>query len=529
MHASLLSSDKIKTESCVKKKLFGVELCEGGPPASIEAQFQQPVIPQSITVKSESSSHKNLYSVVSPNISFSSYTHSNRSSIVHSPEVVEGRLKDLGSSRYVLRPEASTQNHICLEAKESWVGSSQLNAFGHLNGISDSSSMSAQRVPRNEYKDLNFILNSKSEVSGNDTGKHDSQGGLSWLKAMASSKRSSESFVQDSSSATRALDAEQWRIEAGECSSNRKILGFPISDKQQPLISHHSAAADEAADCVIVSEVQEQHKVEGPRNQIDLNLCLEEDEVEEKPQSSLSSSKTNSKVVFEIDLEAPPINIEDTDITPEAESVQNQLEELVKVAAEALVTISSSNTHQTALHQPEPPPTETLQWFAEIITSYKEVTIQPTEHQLDYFELMTLNLTETELETYHYTPQEIPLSPKIDDQSTKRPRRGQARRRKDFQRDVLPSVASLSKTEVTDDLQTIEGLIRATGGSWQSSLALKNAGRGKGRRRSSPGTCTPKCSREAAAEEVNLIRWGKRTRRPPRQRCSVSNPVLVIK
>ncbi|KAH7554528.1 hypothetical protein ACOSQ2_028314 [Xanthoceras sorbifolium] len=686
--ATSLLSHKIKTESHVKKKIFGVEICERTPDASVEASctlLQHSFIPQSNTANSESSSisHKKLCSGLSKNISVhgnpssSSFPQSNKSSVtlMHSPQVIQEKLLVNSNSRYgpSIKAEGSNQNDLCLssqlESKESWVCYSS-NAFGHRNGISDSSSASeqiAQYAPKNNFKDVGSMMDAKfaeekasalapkryqTEAisdSVNGTRKQHPQGGLPWLKVVPSRnghsseerqgssqmnlnslhnysqhlvdktemirKSSFQSSVQDSLSATCALDAEQWRTEVGECSSNRKILGFSISEKSlmskdlpspsTPSKPSCCTTAVDGADSVKVGlldtkdqdavspKLGEQLKVEGltgkgfinhhgvSRNHIDLNLCFVEEGFEEKAQSSHSSSKTNLKVAFEIDLEAPVV-IEEMDITPGAESLDGQpeepvhmlqdesrklREELIKVAAEALVAISSSSVHlqvDADFHQSETSPSESLHWFAEIVSSYKgdvenesgsvsmnHDSVRPGDsfhdHGMDYFEFMTLNLTETKVEEYRYEPQVLD-SPSNENTLTRRPRRGQARRgrqRKDFQRDVLPTVASLSKNEVTDDLQTIEGLIRATGGTWQSSLALKKGGRGgggKGRRRSegsdSPANVTatypppqvqpPKC-REAALEETSLIGWGKRTRRPPRQRCSINNPPLTIK
>lgn len=61
-----------------------------------------------------------------------------------------------------------------------------------------------------------------------------------------------------------------------------------------------------------------------------------------------------------------------------------------------------------------------------------------------------------------------------------RPRRGQARKprqRRDFQRDILPSIASLSRHEVTVDLQTIGGLMRASGRPWQMAVSRRRSKR----------------------------------------------------
>ncbi|KAK2655833.1 hypothetical protein Ddye_008885 [Dipteronia dyeriana] len=467
------------------KKIFGVEICERSPGASVEASGSLVQHPFS-TLNSELSasiSHKNLYSALNQNIStvqgnpsFSSFAQSNK--LVNSNSCIKA---DLCHSSW-------------LESKES------SNAF---NGISDSSSASEHFAqasalgPKRYQTEPQGVLPS---CNGNSSKERQGLNSLHNLfdKTEIIRKRSSPSFVQDS---LCALDAE-----VGECSSNRKILGFSISEK--PFISKDSAAAVDTKGQHALPLDSEQHKAGkgvSRNHHIDLNLCF----VEEKAQSSN----------LEIDFEAPVV-VEEMDVTPGAEVVvqdeecRKPQEELIKVAAEALVAISSSC------------PSEPLHWFAELISSYKgNVENESGDHGMDYLELMTLNLSETNVEEYHYEPQpQVLESPKNDyTLLTRRPRRGQARRgrqRKNFQRDILPTVASLSKNEVTDDLQTIQGLIRATGGTWQSSLSLKNAGRGKGRRANVKTTSPPKC-RDAALEETSLIGWGKRTRRPPRQRFSV--------
>ncbi|XP_031286627.1 uncharacterized protein LOC116145325 [Pistacia vera] len=612
------------------------------------------------------------------------------------------------------RAEALYQNDLCfgsqLESKESWVCHSS-NGFGHPNGISDSSSASehfAERGPRNNFRDLGSIMDAKfteekkadavspnsyqnetitqpAIVSINGTRKQNPHGGLPWLKAVPSCngnsseerqgssqmngdslqncsqqffdktemmrKSSLQTFVQDSLSATCALDAEHWKTEVGECSSNRKILGFSIFEKpykskdlatpSRPSKPSYLATVDGTkANDPTSHEFGEQHKVDGlmekglvnhsadSRHHIDLNLCVVEEEVEELAQPTLSSSRSSRKIALEIDLEAPAVETE-MDLPPGFEHfkssklhfdsskppgfehfnsskppgfehfnsktpgvelldgkppgfehfdskvkgpvnllqvVSKELHEgLKQVAAEALVAISSSCVPHQAdsySHDSGDSLSDPLDWFADIASGYKgdvqnEVgsvsmdreSVNP-EHSfpngMDYFELMTLNLTETKVEECCYEPQVFENS-KTENIMLKRPRRGQARRgrqRKDFQRDVLPTLASLLKNEVTEDLQTIEGLIKATGGTWQSSLALKNAARnggGKRRRRSGgsdsppnvptscpPQTEPPKC-REVAFEEASLLGWGKRTRRPPRQRYPIGSPPLSIK
>ncbi|KAK9924994.1 hypothetical protein M0R45_033335 [Rubus argutus] len=96
---------------------------------------------------------------------------------------------------------------------------------------------------------------------------------------------------------------------------------------------------------------------------------------------------------------------------------------------------------------------------------------------MDHFEYMALNLVETKLEQCCNVPSD---NPKQDVAWSKRPQKGQTRRgrqQKDFSRDVLPSLACLLRNEVTEDLKTFEGSIRASGGSLQSGLAQRNAGK----------------------------------------------------
>ncbi|XP_044504565.1 uncharacterized protein LOC123224882 [Mangifera indica] len=642
------------------------------------------------------SSWKKLYPGSSHNVMtvqghplVSTFTQSSKSlvTLMHSPDPVGHKLGVSSSSRSVsnTRAEASYQNELCfgsqLESKESWVCRSS-NGFGHPNVISDSSSASehfAQHGPRNNLRDLGSMMDAKfteekkadavspnsyqndsvTYVSINGTKKQNQHGELPWLKAVPSCngnssqmnvdssqnyshqfvdktemmrKSSLQTFVQDSLSATCALDAEHWKTEVGECSSNRKIPRFshfekPYKSKDlatpiSPLKPSHLVAVDGMkANDPTSPEYGKQHKVEDQmekglvnhsadsRHHIDLNLSVVDEEVEELAQPTLFSSRSSQKIALEIDLEVPAVGNE-MEIDLEAPAVGNEMElppgfehykssrlhvdsskppgfensdgkvqgpvnllqdvskelyeGLRQVAAEALVAISSAcvpHHDDSCSQESDDFPGDPLHWFADIVSAYKgdvqnevgSVSVDQEsvlEHTfpigMDYFELMTLKLTETKVEQCSYEP-EVFENSKTENLMPKRPRRGQARRgrqRKDFQRDVLPALASLLKNEVTEDLQTIEGLIKATGGNWKSSLALKNAvknGGGKRKRRSvgsdsppnDPAACLPqielpKCS-EVALEERNLLGWGKRTRRPPRQRYPVGSPPLSIK
>lgn len=313
----------------------------------------------------------------------------------------------------------------------------------------------------------------------------------------------------------------------------------------------------------------------GFRHQIDLNLSL----FEEAP-SRPCSPTSNVKMAAGIDLEVPFILETEQGISPAGESTGIELqrssesweddfgephERLIQIAAETIIYISSSRMHNLlddgTCHPSEAPQKDPLHWFAEVISSYKGdaenqvgavlMGKNGASHKdsfpdkIDYFEFMTLRFTETNVDEYYCKPQ-ASEDQKVEEKLQRRPRRGQARRgrqRKDFQRDVLPGLVSLSRHEVTDDLQVIEGMIRATGGTWQSSFTKRNAaknGSGRGRRRSGSIARTPTVSavcpppvqqsifKEAGLEEQSLTGWGKRTRRPPRYRY-INNPALLSK
>uniref|UniRef100_A0A2P2KTU0 Uncharacterized protein n=1 Tax=Rhizophora mucronata TaxID=61149 RepID=A0A2P2KTU0_RHIMU len=423
--------------------------------------------------------------------------------------------------------------------------------------------------------------------------------------------------IQDSLSMSNAHDAGDKRIEVGDCSSKSKILGVPIlvkpilkdipsanfpskpnlfDSKTNVTASRKSGTLDtdlnyepmlsESGMDSGITQNTDNHITglravdcnDNARSQIDLNVNVTEEEAELA--QSLPVAKLKNAV--EIDLEVPVVIETEIDCTsggklPESkvrlplDLLKNEStdfeEGLIKHAAEALVAISSSSVHDfvdnatnlqfgCALN-------DSLQWFAEIITSHKfemendmgSVTVVDEDGTgqdnampkgMDFFEYMTLSLRETKVEECHYEPQALENA-KHETALLKRPRRVQARRgrqHKDFQRDVLPGLASLSRSHVTEDLQTIEGLIRATGGAWQSALLQRNSPKnkgGRGRKRSRSSATPPRVTKisphppqqlecgELGLEEVSkLAGWGKRTRRPPRQRCPINHHIVAV-
>ncbi|OWM75910.1 hypothetical protein CDL15_Pgr009554 [Punica granatum] len=415
-------------------------------------------------------------------------------------------------------------------------------------------------------------------------------------------------------------EADLKRVDVGECLSDRKLFGRPVFDrpKNEPSslnsLSHRSEGKvvenerkvrllDINLPCDPFPELTREENSAGTeivqnkgsdpipksscsRHQIiDLNSCLSEDETSLAPPVLY----TDRKHMPIIDLEVPAVPENEDDVftgqvleQPRETSVQKpeeSMDDLCKVAAEAIVAISSaclkdcaSDTVEDLTECKE----DRLNWFVDLILSCGVPDesrpracswrgksdggndCESPSEEVDFFELMTLKLTETKSEDYLPKPF-VPETFDVDESAAAtsapaRPRRGQARRgrqRRDFQRDILPGLASLSRHEVTEDLQTFGGLMRATGyHSWQSGLTRRNSSRNgpaRGRRRStvavsvspssgsgSPGpTLTPLIQQlnnietGGLEERKSLTGWGKTTRRPRRQRCPAGNPPII--
>lgn len=271
------------------------------------------------------------------------------------------------------------------------------------------------------------------------------------------------------------------------------------------------------------------------RHCIDLNLSLDEEDASSAP--SLPSAIVKIATT-EIDLEAPAV-IDDASPEELDSSKPNVLPylECDKIAAEAMIDISLCVEKELVDEF------NSLKWFAEVISSKGNDNTSVVDDDdddslhdgMDYFEFMTLKLEDTKEE--HYCPEPFVLKTPSDEETgaalTKRTRRGQSRRgrqRRDFQRDILPGLVTLSRLEVAEDFQAFEELLKAGDSTWQSGLSHRSSTRnGRGRKRSGGGatsseTMKTPCSTEAQQpvcqiEERSLAGWGKKTRRLPRQRC----------
>ncbi|KAE8661754.1 Flavin-binding monooxygenase family protein [Hibiscus syriacus] len=257
-----------------------------------------------------------------------------------------------------------------------------------------------------------------------------------------------------------------------------------------------------------VAESEAWSKYQGCRI-IDLNSCLSMDE-------SLLLPSHSTKV----DLE-PPVSLENKEcLPPRGKSNENQLEttllfsgqedtdlqaELARNAAEALVCISSSQI-QTCLEKINCQlfrASTSLYWFARVASSVSDdpgselgVNIgvkdygDQEEYQsdgIDYFEAMTLNLTEINAEETWCASnvQKEPESSAIHSAiQSNRGRKRRGRHQEAFQSELLPSHC-FSRYKVAKDLHLIGGLVKA-GDAHHESSSSRNAGKSgcrKGRRR----------------------------------------------
>ncbi|KAI4339383.1 hypothetical protein MLD38_024334 [Melastoma candidum] len=418
-----------------------------------------------------------------------------------------------------------------------------------------------------------------------ETGSRNKDSGRAGLTCM-------ESMEVEAGRLVSSLDDVEtnWN-NGGQCASDERILGFRISEKgaippSRPLegtvwdYDRKTGFLDINLPCNSAPELAKLSYAESfvadkgndmkLCRAIDLNLVISEDEASAMPCVPCRAGKH----IPDIDLEAP--GVPDVEFGEEnGEKSCRLIDEGMISAAEAIVAITSSSVVDYGFSVdkvcfPVGCTEDLLNWLADVaesclidtemrsasIVSKCEQTPRQDEEssleEIEDFELMTLKLTETKPEDYFPKPF-VPDIPKEDEpaanRTSGRPRRGQARRgrqRRDFQRDILPGLASLSRHEVTEDLQTFGSLMRATGHTWQSGLTRRNSRNGstRGRRRASaasaivsqtaytyvpPTLVQQQSAFDAGTEDRSLTSWGKTTRRPRRQRCPhAGNPQSIL-
>ncbi|KAL9314184.1 hypothetical protein ACSQ67_019636 [Phaseolus vulgaris] len=277
--------------------------------------------------------------------------------------------------------------------------------------------------------------------------------------------------------------------------------------------------------CVSEHFMKNEKKPKHSSGIIDLNSCTNEDE----------------NMPVDIDLQAPqsPENKECS--PPRGESDENQLEmlqlagqeqedpeareEQTRIAAEALISISEAVTYNgiqmTNCPSSEPSSSSSLHWLAGIVST---VVDHAEPEDLDYCHYKSSDQKEQE------GGSTSPSQPR-------KCRTNRRRRGNDFQSDILPSLASLSRYEVTEDLQTIGGLVEAARKTPSATGCLRSAGRNvvaRGKRRScgSSSNITDfllnlkelNIDTEIAIEKRGYINWGKICRKPRERDFLPVNP-----
>ncbi|XP_057543094.1 uncharacterized protein LOC130821377 isoform X2 [Amaranthus tricolor] len=462
----------------------------------------------------------------------------------------------------------------------------------------------------NPVKDMNLNVTPSNGLSDDHIGEHhviiidndkksDPLAILPWLRGKGSCSKEAENSRKGFNSLESACEVG---VKAEIPDYSKKILGVPIFENppkpkkevSNTLISHNCSGNKEGGsvgrkrgfdinlNCDVTEEdmvLEEKTQIvsDNRRHRFDLNSCIIDEEYSCETCDLFAEKGTCIRVGTGIDLEAPII-IENEDViaNPRDEDSfikdpEKMLEfpkhdddeetELATSVAAAIVSLSScvnlSQPKEATCLDEETDLDNPLHWFVDIACSNNGNDVEFTDYWLsdglDDFELMILRQKECNEDEY-FPKSSFPEVPNVEEKgvcalTTTRTRKGHGRRgrqKRDFQRDILPGLTSLSRHEVTEDLQVFGGLMRATGHTWHSAPNRKNASRngcGRGRRRSvsaaaaaAPAPLNTVCAlpltqqphqllsnnTEGVLEDQNLTGWGK-TRRPRRQRYPTGN------
>lgn len=358
------------------------------------------------------------------------------------------------------------------------------------------------------------------------------------------------------------------RTEVSETPSCKKYFCFPIlekshqkpaclpSNRERSITDDNKSRQKDSLSCTGLFSYIKATSVE---KQIHAHINLNSTpEGELEAPSRITTQSVPEKVPSEVDLEAPIASHSEENVTSLREYVSPSKtddshdsecsdEALTRETAANIVQMSLENgsSFNGITYVSQSPALNTLQWFADVIlsnhvdttTSSKQCWSEGSDGGLDHFELMTLNLEDVKMDEYWRRPQE-PENQNGEEKAaasliSKCKRR---RQRRDFQKDVLPGLVSLSRNEVNEDLQIIGGMMKASGRSsptrWMrhnGRNGLHSQARGKLRPRNLALTLTeiqvnppqpPHTPAESELDGRTMIGWGRTTRRCRRQRCT---------
>ncbi|KAM0937457.1 hypothetical protein DsansV1_C25g0188681 [Dioscorea sansibarensis] len=497
--------------------------------------------------------------------------------ISHIPIAVQA-LPCFQPSTMNLQFNHNSSNHSSfISGKPNRNGNHSSSAFGTSEGHrSQKCFKSLHCIDVKSAKDLNLNQACPNEIvdgfaTKQDTSRNheESPGGIPWLRNKPTCERNAaQSYAQllgncaTTSSGferkpdnvkglfTSSLQELRQTSEINEASvslSSKRILGFPF------------------AETIKQSDIQTQFLTDNVKCNGGAGIRFERasGSKSSRNQINLNSSSSPRKIMLDIDLEAPVTCQTDDqsaelDYTFKADCLKNTEslhEQCVREAAESIFAISRdtfNNADKLTCHKTLVNELDALNWFAEVVLSSdmeKELKGEGClgsesldDDGLDLFESMTLKLEEIKVEELQCDSQGQ------DDQEEERkgsaalllltkPRRGSARKRRqkrDFQKDILPGLATLSRHEIIEDLKAIEGLARSAGGPWPqtSPERRKLQTRGRGRPRRSLPIVEPVSEPKNAkpvADDKSIVGWGRTTRRCRRPRCppgSVAAPLV---
>lgn len=331
------------------------------------------------------------------------------------------------------------------------------------------------------------------------------------------------------------------QITSEENKLGGSTMGLPCQELEKGCISDVKSPRDLGeqilADQHLMKNQKKNH--ESSAGIIDLNSSIVEVESMPIDVDFHASASLENK-------ECPPVRGESDEnqlVTPfqsaEQENLQVQ-EEQTRLAAEALMSISGSGfVAQKDIQMTTCSSPELLQWFAETVsTTVDHPETNDVEEfwpaEMDYFEFMTLNLTETKvLDCGKSVSQTEQLGGCGSASPRKWGRTNRGRQRKDFQSEILPSVASLSRYEVTEDLQTIGSLVTSGSLTSGSRNVLSRGRRRAGISNSNISDLLLNLKQltgitKLGIEKCGLKSWEKTCRKRRGQRIPTTNPRFIM-
>ncbi|KAL6004950.1 hypothetical protein ACLOJK_005509 [Asimina triloba] len=184
------------------------------------------------------------------------------------------------------------------------------------------------------------------------------------------------------------------------------------------------------------------------------NLSAHEDSETTQLESDITGTSSNKQVAFTesgvdacLSGKSPELKIQEHN-RPLQQQEQAEIDAAMQRAARSLILISSVKTSSTdcALSSRQEVP-ETVERHDE------------PQYSSDSYESITLMLTESCVDEYSTTAKPFEERDLGDNASGLNLKRG--RRMKDFQRDILPSLVSLSRHEICEDMNIIGAVIKA--------------------------------------------------------------------